>query len=184
MQNSGFKGQGSKFRKIIIISFLILASCILSLESFALQATNSVAVTVTVQGSFNLIVDTDSFDFARLAPKQTGEMTRAEGIAVTGISSAGNPWCLQVATEKPLTSGSNTIPNENFTWYGSSEGTGSWYGTGEKSLADAAGTAYVSSVKEANEAGKVVNRFKFRLHVPEDTKAGNYTTTVMFTMTE
>jgi hypothetical protein len=170
-------------KKLLILtcafSFLLLPFNL----ALALQATNSVTVTVTVQGSFNLIVDTDSFDFARLAPKQTGEMTRSEGVAVTGTSSGGNPWYLKVSTIKPLTSGSNTIPNENFTWYGTSEGAGAWYGTAEKSLADT-GAAYASSAEEANKAGKVVNRFKFRLHVPEDTKPGDYRTTVMFTMTE
>ncbi len=130
------------------------------------------------------MVNTDSFDFARLAPGQTGEMNRSEGVAVTGTSSGGNPWYLKVSAVKPLTSGSNSIPNENFTWYGTSEGTGSWHGTGEKSFADPDNTAYVSSAEEADQISKVVNRFKFRLHTPEDTKPGNYTTTVMFTMTE
>lgn len=163
----------------LTFAFLLLTSDL----AFALQATNSLTVVVTVQGSFNLVVNSDSFDFARLAPKQTGEMTRTDGIAVTGVSSSGNPWYLKVSAEKPLTSGSNTIPNENFTWYGTSEGTGAWHGTAEKSLADP-GAAYVSSAEEANKANKVVNKFKFRLHVPEDTKPGDYRTTVMFTMTE
>jgi hypothetical protein len=168
-------------KKFLMLTFaFLLLTCNFA---FALQATNSLTVVVTVQGSFNLIVNSDSFDFARLAPKQTGEMTRSDGIAVTGVSSSGNPWYLKVSAEKPLTSGSNTIPNENFTWYGTSEGTGAWHGTAEKSLADP-GAAYASSAEEANKANKVVNKFKFRLHVPEDTKPGDYRTTVMFTMTE
>jgi hypothetical protein len=170
-------------KKLLILIFVLIFSLLPFGFVYALQATNSLTVVVTVQGSFNLIVNSDSFDFARLAPKQTGEMTRSEGIAVTGVSSSGNPWYLKVSAEKPLTSGSNTIPNDNFTWYGTSEGTGAWHGTAEKSLADT-GAAYVSSADEANQASVVANRFKFRLHVPEDTKPGDYRTTVLFTMTE
>jgi len=154
------------------------------LPAFALQATGTITAIVTVQGTFNLIVNTDSFDFARLAAGQTGEMNRAEGVEVAGSSSGGNPWYLKVSTTKPLTSGSNFIPNENFTWRGSSEGEGIWNGTEEKSLADPNIAAYISTAEEANEVKKVLNRFKFLLHVPEDTKPGDYTTTVLFTMTE
>ncbi len=150
---------------------------------YALQTTNIITATVTVQGAFNLSVNSDSFDFARLAAKQTGEMTRADGITVTGTSSSGNPWYLKVAAVKPLTSGSDLIPNENFTWYGSSEGTGTWNGAQEKNLADNS-AAYVSTATESANASRIANKFKFRLHVPEEVKPGNYTTIVMFTMTE
>jgi hypothetical protein len=44
--------------------------------------------------------------------------------------------------------------------------------------------AYISTAEEADQVKKIVNRFKFMLHVPEDTKPGEYSTTVMFTMTE
>ena len=129
------------------------------------------------------MVDTDSFDFARLVPGQTGEMTRADGITVAGASSGGNPWCLKV-TASPLASGSNLIPSENLSWYGTSEGSGEWYGSRENTFADENHTAYVSSAKEADESTRVASKFKFKLHVPENTKAGTYTTIVMFTMTE
>jgi len=184
--------KGIKTTRIISLLWLVALCSFISLMAFsalltpiyAAQKTSSITVAVMVQGSFNLMVNTDSFDFARLAPGQTGEMNRPEGIAVSGTSGSGNPWYLKVSTIKPLTSGVNTIPNENFTWYGTSEGTGAWNGTGEKSFADPANTAYISSFKEADQINKVVNKFKFRLHAPEDAKPGNYTTTVMFTMTE
>ena len=166
----------------------LLLTCIFAFlpiySAHALQATSSMTVTVMVQGTFNLVVNTDSFDFERLAAGQTGEMNRSDGVAVTGSSTGGNPWYLKVSAAKPLTSGSNFIPNENFTWYGSSEGTGAWNGEEEKSLADAGNAAYISTPQEADQADKVLNRFNFRLHVPEDTRPGEYTTTVMFTMTE
>jgi hypothetical protein len=173
-------------RSLIIVCNLLFVICMFGLPSPALaaQATSSITVSVLVQGSFNLVVNTDSFDFARLAPGQTGEMNGTEGVAVTGTSSGGNPWYLMVSTVKPLTSGNNSIPNENFTWFGTSEGKGAWYGNAEKSFAAPTNTAYVSSVDEADQVSKVVNKFKFRLRAPEDTKPGSYTTTVMFTMTE
>jgi hypothetical protein len=170
-----------KLKFIIILCFL---SCILHLPASALLASSSITVVVTVQGTFNLMVNTDSFDFDRLAPGQTGEMSRAEGMEVAGTSSGENPWYLKVSAEKPLTSGNNTIPNEDFTWHGTSEGTGDWSGTEEKSLADPNVAAYMSSAEESDQVKKVINRFNFLLHVPEDTKPGEYSTTVMFTMTE
>ena len=150
----------------------------------ALLASSSITAVVTVQGMFNLMVNTDSFDFTRLTPGQSGEMSRAEGVEVAGASSDGNPWYLKVSAEKPLTSGSNTIPNENFTWYGSSEGQGQWNGAEENNLANPNVAAYISTAEEADQVKKIVNKFKFMLRVPEDTKAGEYSTTVMFTMTE
>lgn len=168
-------------------NFLILLCAILLLpfgNALAIDTNNTLTVTVFVQGSFNLMVNSDSFDFARLSPGQTGEMTRAEGISVAGASSGGTPWYLKVTSTKPLSSGSDSIPNENFTWYGTSEGKGEWYGRAEKTFLDPNNTAYISSIEEAEQSNKVTNNFKFKLHVPEDTKAGSYTTTVMFTMTE
>lgn len=167
----------------VCLAFGICSLVIACSIGFAAQTTNIITATVTVQGAFNLSVNSDSFDFARLAAKQTGEMTRADGITVAGTSSSGNPWYLKVAAAKPLTAGGNSIPNENFTWYGSSEGTGAWNGAQEKTFADN-NAAYVSTAAEASNASKIANKFKFRLHVPEDTKPGNYTTIVMFTMTE
>lgn len=170
--------------KLKLIIILCLLSCIMPTPASALLATNGITAVVTVQGTFNLMVNTDSFDFTRLTPGQSGEMSRTEGVEVAGASSNGDPWYLKVSAEKPLTSGSNTIPNENFTWYGSSEGQGQWSGAEEKNLADPNAAAYISTAEEADQVKKIVNKFKFMLHVPEDTKAGEYSTTVMFTMTE
>ena len=185
MKNSRFKTQDSKLRNFIIIFILSLASCVLSFEpAFAAQTSSAMTVTVFVQGTFGLMVNSDSFDFARLTPGETGEMSRAEGITASGASSNGNPWYLKVSAVKPLSSGSDYISNDNFTWYGSSEGKGTWYGSTEKSLADPYDTAYISLPEEAELADRITNRFKFKLYVPKDTKPGTYTTTVMFTMTE
>ena len=170
--------------KLKLIIILCLIFCVLHLPAFALLATSGITAVVTVQGTFNLMVNTDSFDFTRLTPGQSGEMSRAEGVEVAAASSDGNPWYLKVSAEKPLTSGSNTIPNENLTWYGSSEGQGRWNGAEENNLADPNTAAYISTAEEADQVKKIVNKFKFMLHVPEDTKAGEYSTTVMFTMTE
>jgi len=171
----------NKFKLIII---LCLISCVMPTPAYALLASSSITAVVTVQGTFNLMVNTDSFDFTRLSPGQSGEMSRAEGVEVAGTSSDGNPWYIKVSAEKPLTSGSNTIPNENFTWYGSTEGQGQWNGAEAKNLVDPNVAAYISTAEEADQVKKIINRFKFMLHVPEDTKAGEYSTTVMFTMTE
>ena len=169
---------------LVIGYYLIIGIWLLVIPANTLQTSSNITVTVFVQGAFSLTVNTDSFDFARLMPGQIGEMTRTEGITVAGSSTGGNPWCLKVSATNPLSSGSDIIPNENFTWYGTSEGMGEWSGSAEKSLADPYNSAYISTIDESESAARVANRFKFKLFVPEDTKPGSYTTTVMFTMTE
>jgi hypothetical protein len=168
-------------KRTIIILSLLLAICSPSLGA---QSTGTITATVFVQGSFNLMVSTDSFDFARLMPGQVGEMSRGEGVVVASTSTGDDPWYIKVSTRGPLSSGDNEISNDNFTWYGTSEGNGSFYAAKEKSFSDPNGTAYLSSYDEISQSSKVQNKFKFRLKVPEDTKSGNYTTVVMFTMTE
>jgi hypothetical protein len=167
--------------KRIYAALLII---LLSTPALAMQTSGDITLNVLVEGNFNLMVNTDSFDFASIMPGQTGEMSKTDGVAVTGSSSNGNLWFLKVSAEKPLTSGNSIIANENFSWYGTSEGTGAWKGIGDKSFAENDGAAYISSVKEADEAAPVTSKFKFKLFVPEETKAGEYTTLVMFTMTE
>lgn len=170
-------------KKLLLFVF-ILGIAAIPYTAYALQANTTITALVFVQGSFNLMVNTDSFDFARLAPGQTGVMDNAEGVTVTGSSGSGNPWYIKVSAARPLSSGSDYIPNENFGWYGSTEGAGTWYGATEKSVSDPNNTAYISSPQEADTAARVANKFIFKLHVPEDTKPGAYTTTIMFTMTE
>ena len=169
-------------KKMNLIIVCVCLSLVAS-PAIALQSSNTIAVSVLVQGAFGLRVNSDSFDFANLLPGQTGNMSRSDGIVVAGTSSSGNPWYLVVAAAKPLSSGSDFIPSDNFTWRSSSEGKGEWYGSRDRSL-EQQNTAYISNVDESSSAAVVANRFKFRLHVPEDTKPGSYTTTVMFTMTE
>lgn len=170
-------------KKLLLIIYILVIAA-MPYTAYALQSNTSISAIVFVQGSFNLMVNTDSFDFARLAPGQTGLMDRSEGVTVAGASGSGNPWYIKVSAAKPLSSGSDFIPNENFGWYGSTEGTGNWYGATEKSVGDTNNTAYISSLEEADSAARVNNKFMFKLHVPEDTRPGAYTTTIMFTMTE
>jgi len=170
-------------KKLMIFLLLLLLS-LLAYGACADEATGNITASVNVSGSFFLIVNSDSFDFASLMPGQTGEMSRTEGITVTGSSAGGDPWYLKVAVVSALSSGSDFIPNENFTWNGTSEGKGSWYGSVDRSFAGGSNTAYISSRDESASGAKVASKFNFRLTVPEDTKPGSYTTTVMFTLTE
>lgn len=169
-----------------IVLFSIAFSFVLLTSNFAFatsEESGTITVSVLVEGNFNLMVDTNSFDFARMTPGQTGEMARTGGIQVQSSSTNGDPWYIQVSA-KPLSSGSDQISNDYFTWASTTEGKGVYYGAVEKSFSSGQSVAYVSSDDESGSAAKVVNRFKFKLHVPEDAKPGNYTTIVMFTMTE
>jgi hypothetical protein len=177
-----------KIKKYAAFLLLTFAFCFLT-SNFSFAATfapiaKGINVSVFVQGGFSMTIDTDSFDFSSLTPGQSGDMNRAEGIMVAGESTSGTPWVLKVTAAKPLSSGQYKIANEYFSWAGTSKGRGEWMGNEERTLADANSTAYISTGEEADTASKVANNFKFHLTVPEDTRPGNYTSLVMFTMTE
>ena len=171
-------------KKLISLGILVLAVWLLS-ELPCAAVDVSVTAKVTVEQVFTLSVDRDAIDFYNMKPGESRYDIPPTGIRVTTKSNTGNPWYLKLRALEPLTSGRNTIPNENFKWYGWTEGSGTWYGTGKDNLLATPVVAYASSLSEGlNAAPGVANVFKFKLDVPQNQAAGNYETTVQFVLTE
>jgi hypothetical protein len=145
----------------------------------------SVTARVTVEQVFSISVDRDTIDFYNMKPGESRMDVPPTGIRVTTKSNTGNPWFLKIKAVEPLTSGRNAIPNENFKWYGWTEGSGTWYGTGKENLLATSMVTYASSLSEGLNADPgVANVFKFKLDVPQNQAAGSYESTVQFILTE
>lgn len=145
----------------------------------------SVNVRVTVTNLFQLSIDRGTVDFETLLPGQEKENVPAEGVIVTAKTNMGNPWHLKISDSSPLTSGPNMIPNSNFYWYGWTDGTGRWYGTGEDNLSPVPQLVYSSGAGESNNLPDgTFNHLKFRLKVPQKQRPGKYISTIKLTLTE
>ena len=157
-----------------------------NLTGLSASSTTQVAIVkVQVESVFELSLDRTDVDFAAMKPGTIKYDIPATGIRVITKSNTGRKWMLKVNTVSELRSGDNTIDNQNFSWYGWTEGRGKWYGTGSDTLTLTPATAYESSDSEGlNLPWGTSNVFKFRLNVPQTQKAGNYETVVRFTLTE
>jgi len=154
-------------------------------ELGGVTTTGSVNVSVTVKQMFQLSIDRGTIDFEEMLPGNEKENVPVEGVVVTAKCDTGNPWFLKISNNSPLTSGPDMIPNENFKWYGWSDGTGRWYGTGEDALSLTPTLVYSSGAGENNNLPDgTKNHLKFKLKIPPKQRAGKYMSTVKLTLTE
>jgi hypothetical protein len=104
---------------------------------------------------------------------------------ITCSSTNGNAWYLKINLLKPLTSGEESIPLENFKWqlvWTNGKGTvvNPYQFRGFNLVPD---LVYISGADEAT--GSSINfQFKYYLKIPEVQTSGVYNTTIRFTLTE
>lgn len=160
--------------------------CVVLLTGNVYAATvQNATVTVKINPVFSISIDRDDIDFGVMKPAQTKADIPATGIKVTVKSNTGNSWFLRINNTDDLSSGSAIINNDNFSWYGWTEGKGKWYGTGIDPITTTPVVAYASTdVEGLNMPNGTNNYFKFKLKVPPDQVGGRYETTVQFTITE
>lgn len=164
---------------------LILTFIILMMGQVYAATVQNATVTVKINPIFSISIDRDDIDFGIMKPGQTKYDIPATGIKVNVKSNTGNPWYLKLNNTDDLSSGSAIISNDNFYWYGWTEGKGKWYGTGTDQLTTTPIVAYASTDQEGlNMPNGTNNYFKFKLKVPQDQVGGRYETTVQFTITE
>ena len=100
-------------------------------------------------------------------------------------STDGNTWYLKINLLKPLSSGQDAIPLENFKWqlvYSSGKGRiANLYEYKEFSLFP--DLVYISASDE-NAGESISLQFKYLLEIPEVQTAGSYNTVIRFTLTE
>lgn len=142
-------------------------------------------ISIEVLPLFQLLIDRGTIDFETMLPGKEKDNVPVEGIIVTALTSNNNPWFLKISDNSPLTSGPHVIPNANFMWYGWTDGSGRWYGTGDDALSQNPQLCYSSGAGESSNAPDgTLNHFKFKLKVPAKQRPGRYMSVVKFTLTE
>ncbi len=166
---------------------LVAAGILLLVQGavWAAATTQEAEVNVEVESVFSISVDQGFVDFERMKPGEVKWNIPYTALTTTSKTNRNNPWYLKINTIGDLTSGDSNIPSQNLSWYGWTQGLGTWYGRKENPLTTTPILVYSSAPSEySNFPGGTQNTFKFKLRVPENTKPGIYSTTIKFTMTE
>jgi len=149
------------------------------------SATRTAQISVTVGNYFRLSIDRGTVDFEKMRPGETKDNVPAEGVIVTAKTNTGNPWYLKISNDNPLSSGPYVIPNTNFIRYGWTDGSGTWYGTGNNQMTFVPELMYASGANEGNNLPNGTNNhLKFKLSIPKGQPGGKYLSNVKLTLTE
>jgi len=104
---------------------------------------------------------------------------------VSCSSTNGNTWYLKINLLRPLSSGQDAIPLENFQWkLSTTNGIGMISNPYQfKPFSLFPDSVYISGPGESG--GNQINfKFKYYLEIPEAQTSGSYNTTIRFTLTE
>ena len=138
-------------------------------------------VTVEVNSEFNMSASESSIDFATIDP---GLTTEAKSLYVFCNTNNNKPWNVNIKLVSELTSGTFTIPNENFHWWGwASNGEGTW-DAGAGHLTTEPQTFYSAGLGEWITSSPVELTLQFNVDVPQNQVSGSYASTLVLTMTE
>lgn len=146
-------------------------------------------LTGNVYAGITMSLDRDMVDFRTMEMGQTQEVSD-QGVyhnEITLSSTNNQTWYLKTQIIRPLTSGANTIPNENFKWKVVEvvNGKGIVYNNINVAnpFTDFKGLIYTSDPLD-NTGIEVKIKFRYILIIPKNQIAGNYFGSVRWTMTE
>lgn len=148
--------------------------------AFAAQELSNLDASVGVNPVFTITVNPSTLNFGNVDP---GTTTENKDMFLSCVTNNNKPWSVSLKITAELTSGAITIPNDNFNWWGSSNGSGTWNaGTGHMSTTpfvfyQAGGLDYITSPN-------VELHLTFNIDIPQNQGAGTYSTTLVLTMTE
>jgi hypothetical protein len=149
-------------------------------DVLASQQLENMQATVGVNAVFSISATPPSLDFGSVDP---GTTTPAKDLYVTCSTNNNNPWSVSIGVLSELTSGTFTMPNEEFNWWGWTPGGGTWHvGTGYLSTAQF--TFYEASSDEYITSSPIELHLTFNIDVPSNQPAGTYATTIVLTMSE
>lgn len=186
--------------------FSVVAALILAWAGAAFGASAAVDAnaTVTVSEVFSLALDSSSVDFGSVRQGDWKEVSGSLGYANAAIcrSNTGRPWELSIKATGPLASDSGTIPLENLKWMSTYAGSkNAPYADYSEGLVNPPAAGYVnfsltdaavfrSSAASITDHNTLPNgaeiQFKYAISIPDTIRLtpGNYTTTVVYTLTE
>ena len=159
----------------------------MTLRRIALAMTLFITQAAGASAALTFSTDHRALFFGVMQLDETKELAQSGSFHndVTVVSDNGATWYLKIHVLRPLSSGDQDIPLENFQWQLDNT-TG--HGTVQRRhefvpFRQTPDLVYLSGADEA--AGTAVHfQFLYRLHVPETQPAGVYQTTVRFTLTE
>lgn len=161
-------------RKIFILGFIGLAIGlgVLSVPS------------PTPADTLSLDVDTPVLDFGRMAPGATSEAIPTDGIQVTCLAEGAGSWRLQVnATD--LAAEGRIMPVSSLKWAGKNTNGAGILDRSYNDMSSGPATIYTSTDAEGtNLPGGTLVWVYFKMAVPPAQDAGNYKTTISFSLVE
>lgn len=167
-----------KMNLVLLFSIFIFAYSISAV--FASQEISNMDASVGVNPVFTITVNPSILSFGNVDP---GTTTEAKDLYVSCVTNNNKPWSVSMNITSELTAGAITIPNDNFNWWGWSNGGGTWNaGTGNMNTTpfafyQAGGSDYIT-------APNVELHLTFNIDIPQNQAAGTYATTLVLTMTE
>ena len=168
--------------KTIKKSLFVLVGLVFLFCTFYSSNTYSENLTanVSVNPVFSFNVFPTSLDFTSADP---GTTTGIKELTLWCSSNNNSAWSLQLSNLAELTSATFTIPNDNFNWWGWSEGSGAWH-EGTTNLSTTPFTFYDCGLNEYITVNSVVIHLSFNVDIPGNQAAGSYSSTLVLTMTE
>lgn len=169
--------------KAHIVLFLLVSvfvfTCSIS-DVFASQELSNLDASVGVNPVFTIIASPPTLNFGSVDP---GTTTAAKDLYVSCVTNNNKAWSVSMNITSELTSGTFIVPNENFNWWGWSNGSGTWNaGTGRMSAAPF--VFYQAGPSDYITSPNVELHLTFNVNIPQNQAAGTYSTTLILTMTE
>ena len=169
-----------KMKQCIIFPLALLAALYLAGYAFASQEVSNLDASVGVNPVFTISANPPTLNFGNVDP---GITTEAKDLYVVCITNNNRPWSVSISITSELTSGTFTVPNDNFNWWGWATGSGTWNpGTGNLSTTPFA--FYQAGSQDYITNPNVELHLTFNIDIPQNQAAGTYSTTLVLTMTE
>lgn len=144
------------------------------------QVTENGTATVTIDSIFSMSVSNMSLNFGNCDPGPTTTPTKE--FFLFSESNNNNLWELNISAASPLSSEGNTIPNENFNWWGwTTNGSGTWSG-GDGNISTNPHTFYSAGSSDWLTASPVQCTLQFNVDIPQGQPVGIYTTSLIVKM--
>lgn len=162
---------------VLVLGFFFFV-CAAS-RAIASQDVSNLDASVGVNPVFTISANPSILNFGNVDP---GATTESKDLYVVCATNNNMPWSVSINITSELTSGTATIPNDNFNWWGAA-GSGVWNpGTGNLSAAPF--TFYQAGSQDYITNPNVELHLMFNIDIPQNQAAGTYSTTLILTMTE
>lgn len=151
-------------------------------NAYALGSTelSNMTASVGVNPVFTITVNPPTLNFGNVDP---GATTEAKDLYVSCVTNNNKLWSVSMNIISELTSGTFTVPNDNFNWWGWSTGSGTWNpGTGH--LSTSPFIFYQAGANDYITSPNVELHLTFNVVIPQNQPAGAYSTRLVLTMTE